>query len=125
MSSRSRFDRADHAVIERNGIEPGEPPGLDGAALVGCSCSEERMGPLLRLHEDGIVGVAQIDGERGRCRNHIDEVGVQFHSPDRRNLGGAEVVGEFPHERRSADGDHTGVFAQVHRRRARMIGAAQ
>ena len=48
---------------------------------------DERGDPGLGVPEHGVVGVAEVDRERGARRHDIDQVGVEVEAPHRGDLG--------------------------------------
>ena len=94
----------------------------DRVTTVTCSASARRSTSaakrLLGGDEHVVVGVAQVDGDRRRRRDDVDEVRAQIDAPDGGDLGATEATGELAHERGDRRGDEARVTTQPHRRRA-------
>ena len=113
---RGRLDQVDRPLgsnVDR--LEPGQrPAGRSSTPSAAASSSTERR-PARRSAslQRGLVGVAQVDGERGRAGDHVDEVGVQLDAPDGADLVAARArPASRAHERRRS-----------RRRRSRRRGA--
>jgi hypothetical protein len=86
--------QVDHIRIERHRLEPGQDTARDGDALGRCQGGAVFRQPTLGFLQHGLVGVAQVDGDRGRRRHDVDEVGRDVTAPDGGDLVAAELEGE-------------------------------
>ena len=78
----------------------------------------------LGLDEHGIVGVAQVDRDRGAGGHDVDEVRPHVDAADGGHLGAAESRREVAHERGERRRDVAGIAPHAHRRGAGVGRAA-
>ena len=98
--------RASERVVDRHPLGRGQP------------VAPRRPGAASACAQHGVVGVAQVDGQRAAGGHDVDEVGVDVDPADRRDLRAARVdAGEIADERRDRRGD-------VRRRRAAGASAS-
>ncbi len=114
--SRRRLDQADHAGIEVHGLETGQGPPVDLYALGGGELGQVHLQASLCLLEQGLVSIAEVDGQDRSGCDDVDQVGVQAQPPHRAHLARTHLAHHPAYEGRHGGGGVTGVVAVLHGR---------
>src|SRR6478735_1688585 len=114
------LDHVDHFGIEVNRIESSERAAFDGDPLGGGDPLDEVVQMPFSLGQRGLVGVAEVDGDRCGGRNDVDQIGLDIDPADGADLGAPHLRGQFANESHDLGGNESGIVTEAHRRRPCM-----
>lgn len=113
-----------HASIELDGLEPSETPAGDDDPFGRRDGVDEGIDLAFGSKEERLVGVANVERERRRFGNDVDQVRVEIDTADGAHLVPSEPFGEFAEKDGDPSGDDGRIMTEIHRSRSRVIALA-
>ena len=119
---RGAFDEVDDSVIESDRLEPGEHTRRRGHFFLGRGLRDERRQLVLCSAQDVLVGVADIQCHRRAAGYDVDQIRMQVNLAHGAHLVAPQACRHLPHEHGDSRRDESGVAAEIHGSRPRVVG---